>query len=94
MYSLFHPGAHLPRNEIQRNFPPSSPWWNDECQTAVDKRKEATSAYFRRLSIENYISYKHIDPTVQKPSKSKREKAGKNFALNSTSKPPLLKSGP
>jgi len=43
LYSFFPPKARLPTSEIQRKFPPSLPWWNENCQAAVDSRRIATS---------------------------------------------------
>jgi len=51
LYSLFPPNARLPRSEFQRKFPPSPPWWNENCQVAVDNRRIATGNYRRHPSL-------------------------------------------
>jgi len=57
----------------------SPPWWNDNCQLVVDKRKETTSAYLRCPSIENYTSYKRIQSSCSKILQKHKRKGWKKF---------------
>ncbi|XP_018360479.1 PREDICTED: uncharacterized protein LOC108759503 [Trachymyrmex cornetzi] len=59
LYSLFSPGSRTPafKSAKEKNLV-APPWWTQECQDAVEKRRAANIKYFKTSSSENWIAYK------------------------------------
>ncbi|XP_018368787.1 PREDICTED: RNA-directed DNA polymerase from mobile element jockey-like, partial [Trachymyrmex cornetzi] len=59
LYSLFSPGSRTPASKSakERNLV-APPWWTQECQDAVEKRRAANIKYFKTSSSENWTAYK------------------------------------
>jgi len=88
VYSFFPPNARSPRHKVKRIFPSSPPWWNDECQAAVSKRRESTRAYLKHPSLANFIDYKHNRSSCTKILKKQKRLGWKKFCSQFSSKTP------
>jgi ribonuclease HI len=70
---------------------PSPPWWDEECSTAVKKRKEAERLYKSYSSFENFNSLCIIINSTRKILKKKKWEGWRKFcALISPDTPPSL----
>jgi len=72
LYSFFPSDSRLPKSCALRKRPPTPPWWNETCQTAVDEHKVTTRKYLICLSLANFIVYKRVRSSCSKVLKKQK----------------------
>jgi ribonuclease HI len=78
-------------NDSGFNKIPSPPWWDQECSTAIKKRKAAERLYKAYSSCENFNSLSNIIASTRKLFKKKKWEGWRNFCTSiSPDTPPSL----
>jgi len=88
LYSFFPPQSRLPKSRVSISVPDSPPWWNEDCQAAVVRRKEATRAYRRHPTLANYLTYKRIRNSCSKFLKKQKRLGWRKYCSQFNAKTP------
>lgn len=72
---------HRPKSNRKNNNSKlnPAPWWNEECELAVKRRKEGLKIYRTAPTIENYRLYKKICRDCKKVLKTQKRNGWKRF---------------
>lgn len=68
-----------------------SPWWDDECQSALLARRKAVSNFKNISSLENFLMAKKAIAQTKKIFKSKKKTSFKNFCESLNRETPFSK---
>jgi len=88
LYAFFSSDSRLSRSCALRKYPAPPPWWNDKCQLAIEKRKDATRKCIISPTLTNFINYKHIRSTSSKILKKQKRLGWKKFCSQFNHKTP------
>jgi len=81
--------ARFPRSEVVSSHPRSPPWWNADCQAAVDERKRVTKTYTNSPTLSNFQVYKKaLGSSCTKTLKKMKRNGWKKFCAQFDFKTP------
>lgn len=70
------------RKQIKRINNEKNPvqWWDEECEKAIEERKEALKKYYKDMTMENFIEYKRLRAVARKVIRRKKRENFVEFA--------------
>lgn len=79
----------IPRHSTKNTTSKGKNWWNEKCDEAVKKRKEAYRQYKQNPNYENLIMFKQKDAMVKKITKAAKRESWKKFCNSLNSSVPI-----
>ena len=78
-------------NQNKNNISRGKPWWNQNCQNVVNKRKETYKKYKTNPNSTNLIEYKKIDALAKKTLKEAKREQWRKYCSSLNKNTPIGK---
>lgn len=79
----------IPRKKHRRHDKPPTPWWDQECDEAIQSRREAVNRYTRDASMENYINARKVQAKTRKTLRLKKKEGFQKFCESLNRESPI-----
>lgn len=87
------PQSNKLKNKPGMNHKPfvPTPWWNEECEKAIQNRREASSKFRKQSNYENYLQYKKCEAIAKRTFIQARRNSFQEFCNNLNRTTPITK---